>query len=322
MLTIFCFALSISRAFSQDPNAKLIRELREELERLRNAVTVNPSESLELETTRLQLKETQTLLDELRESKETWDEQLKRTQRELQEREKVRVNNIFYSLIVPHTLPNQTKPNQTNPSSLSTPLMLTLNNTLQLLRAHKASVKDGGNALVVESRLPHLISLSGYAAVAIFTIKEGITRVGCEGIDPPQDLIIHGSGSADEHAIIEHTLEHDPILNALVEIVTLHPIADECFVDGVPVSESVRLQPGSVLQFGNVNVYRFNHPTESHRHPQSQQEQEFDPHKTAMMYNPQLAVDAKQREEMRRLHYEKETAELEKVCVSLCRGDE
>lgn len=156
-----------------------------------------------------------------------------------------------------------------------------------MLDEHAASLESKGNHILrLESRLPHFITLSDDALssnITIYTFKEGITRIGrdlssrddpdeeleegtdCDDEIPPQDIYICGPGTEPEHAIIEFTVEHNTELNSLVEIVVLHPIADECFVDGDRLEDSVTLCQGNVVQLGQTNIFRFNHPTEAAR---------------------------------------------------------
>lgn len=72
---------------NEDPNARVIRELQEELERLRAEVgTYSKSDTEELLATRARLQETEALIDELNMS---WEEKLKATENLLEERRKV-----------------------------------------------------------------------------------------------------------------------------------------------------------------------------------------------------------------------------------------
>eukprot|EP00043_Microstomoeca_roanoka_P019278 m.215114 g.215114 ORF g.215114 m.215114 type:complete len:1342 (-) comp16972_c4_seq1:3575-7600(-) len=225
---------------NEDPNARVIRELQEELERLRQEVGGGGKiDSQELEETRLKLRETEALIEELNMS---WEEKLKATEHVLEERKK-------------------------------------------MLDEHAASIETKGNhALRLESRLPHFISLSDdplSSNITIYTFKEGITRIGRdqsssdderdeeEGEEeadvPAQDIHIFGLGTEPEHAIIEFKVEHDATLKSLVEVVILHPIAEECYVDGEKLEDSIRLRQGHVVQLGQTNLFRFNHPTEAAR---------------------------------------------------------
>lgn len=72
---------------NEDPNARVIRELQEELERLRSEVgQFSKSDSEELLTTKAKLQETEALIEELNVS---WEEKLKTTEKILEERKKV-----------------------------------------------------------------------------------------------------------------------------------------------------------------------------------------------------------------------------------------
>ena len=73
---------------SQDPNAKVIRELQEELERLRSEVAHGGSggDTEELQHMRDRLTETESLMKEM---ELTWEEKLKQTEQILLEKQKV-----------------------------------------------------------------------------------------------------------------------------------------------------------------------------------------------------------------------------------------
>ena len=48
-------------------------------------------------------------------------------------------------------------------------------------------------------------------------------------------------------------------------VVTLHPGAGECFVNGDLVTQPMRLAQGGLVRFGAAVVVRFNHPQEALR---------------------------------------------------------
>mmetsp|Transcript_16675 Transcript_16675/g.49035 ORF Transcript_16675/g.49035 Transcript_16675/m.49035 type:complete len:1171 (+) Transcript_16675:59-3571(+) len=219
----------VNRAFvNEDPNAKMIRELREELERLRSQVGGAPGEgaadSEELEKIRAQLAETEHLLEA---NSKSWEDKLKESQRVMDEHKK-------------------------------------------LLSDHGASVTGSKGALSLESRLPHLVTIASGLdfGIHIYTLKEGMTRFGTVNDEQPQDVVLEGAGIEPEHCIIEHAVTMDEETNQLKEVVQLHPIGD-CYVNGEELEDSVELNQGDQVQFGDEHVLRFNHPTQALRMKQA-----------------------------------------------------
>ena len=100
-----------------------------------------------------------------------------------------------------------------------------------------------------------------------------------------------------------------------IQVVMLHPIGAHCYVNGARVAEPTRLTQGSVVQLGQGNVFRFNHPTEALRlrreREAAQAAQAADSAvgvtpttgdaalMSAALYNPGRLVETKQREEVR-----------------------
>ena len=64
-----------------------------------------------------------------------------------------------------------------------------------------------------------------------------------ESDDPPQDIVLDGEDIDPEHLIIESEEAIDPKFNALMEVVTLHPIGD-CFINGQEIEDSTQLHQG------------------------------------------------------------------------------
>eukprot|EP00035_Acanthoeca_spectabilis_P004255 m.101294 g.101294 ORF g.101294 m.101294 type:complete len:1152 (+) comp12506_c0_seq2:67-3522(+) len=218
----------VNRAYvNEDPNARMIRELREELERLRAEVGGSSGEVVdteELKRMRAQLAETEQLMAM---TSKTWEDKLKESQRVMEEHR-------------------------------------------ELLSAHGASVTAATGALKLESKLPHLVTISSGLdfGINIYTLKEGMTRFGLENEDQPQDVVLNGEGIEPEHCIIEHNVEVDPESGQLKEVVQLHPIGD-CYVNGVELEDSTILSQGDTVQFGDEHLMRFNHPTQALRMKQA-----------------------------------------------------
>ena len=215
---------------NEDPNARLIRELREELEALRKAAGSGGgggggADTAELEEYKHRLQETEGLLKEMT---QTWEEKLKETESLLEQKQKL--------LDEHHASVTQGSSDQ---------------------------------GLKVKSSVPHFIRISDID-IEILTLKEGLTLCGRAGADPPQDIILVGEDIDKEHAIISFDLQKDEAAGCLIEVLTLYPVHEEepnCFVNGIEVDavNGTRLTPGCDVKMGALNVFRFNHPTEALR---------------------------------------------------------
>jgi hypothetical protein len=91
----------------------------------------------------------------------------------------------------------------------------------ELLSEHGASVTGSTGALKLESKLPHLVTISSGLdfGIHIYTLKEGMFRFGLKNEDQPQDVILDGPGIEPEHCIIEHSVEMDPESGQLKEVI-------------------------------------------------------------------------------------------------------
>uniref|UniRef100_H3DA41 Pleckstrin homology-like domain family B member 1 n=1 Tax=Tetraodon nigroviridis TaxID=99883 RepID=H3DA41_TETNG len=112
---------------------------------------------------------------------------------------------------------------------------------------------ESGKGLKFQAERPHLVSLgSGRLSVAItlLPLAEGRTTLG----HGPADIHIQGPGVAPSHCYIENKSG----------VITLH-CGNPCAVDGLRVSQPVRLSQGCMLCLGQSAFFRFNHPEEALR---------------------------------------------------------
>jgi hypothetical protein len=152
---------------NEDPNAKLIRELREELERLRSEVGAGGgggsggATSEEAELLKFKLLETEHLLEEMTMS---WEDKLKRSQDVLNEHQK-------------------------------------------LMDAFGASVSAAGSGLSLKSKLPHFVHMhdSDITIYPLKEGLIRIGLPGDEG-EEPQDIEVEGHLIAAEHCLVEYTI--------------------------------------------------------------------------------------------------------------------
>ncbi|XP_043482609.1 kinesin-like protein unc-104 isoform X4 [Leptopilina heterotoma] len=223
---------------NEDANAKLIRELKEEIQKLRELlkqegidyhegdeiirskregdmkesrqrIPSHPTSTLAEEAVE-QLQASEKLIAELN---ETWEEKLKRTEAIRLQREAV-----FAEMGV--------------------------------------AVKEDGVTVGVFSpkKTPHLVNLNEDPSMSeclIYYIKEGFTRVGSAEANIPQDIQLCGPHILSEHCVFE---SHEGI-------VTLIPRKGALiYVNGREVTESIILKTGSRVILGKNHVFRFNHP--------------------------------------------------------------
>ncbi|XP_064617484.1 serine-rich adhesin for platelets-like isoform X1 [Liolophura sinensis] len=119
-------------------------------------------------------------------------------------------------------------------------------------------VTESGNAVKVHSDVPHLVSLGSgrlSTAVTLHPLPEGCTTIGTNQSSSPQDIVVQGTGVQANHCSIEN--RHG--------VITLHPLAKPCAVDGLLIEKPTRLAQGSMICIGRSNYFRFNHPQEARK---------------------------------------------------------
>ncbi|XP_031431415.1 kinesin-like protein KIF1A isoform X18 [Clupea harengus] len=246
--------IQCNAVINEDPNNRLVRELKEEVGRLRdllyaqglgdiiemtNAMTgMSPSPSLSALSSRAgsvasladrimfspgseeaieRLKETEKIIAELN---ETWEEKLRRTEAIRMEREAL------------------------------------------LAEMGVAMREDGGTVGVFSpKKTPHLVNLNEDPLMSeclLYYIKDGITRVGRVDACSRQDIVLSGHFIKDEHCIF--TCATDPNGEAVI----LEPCEDaETYVNGKRVTEPTVLRSGNRIILGKSHVFRFNHPEQA-----------------------------------------------------------
>ncbi|XP_072263896.1 kinesin-like protein KIF1A isoform X8 [Pyxicephalus adspersus] len=240
---------------NEDPNNRLIRELKDEVARLRellgaqglsdiidtvNALTgMSPSSSMSGLSSRAasvcslherlaftpgseeaieRLKETEKIIAELN---ETWEEKLRRTEAIRMDRE-------------------------------------------ALLAEMGVAMREDGGTLGVFSpkKTPHLVNLNEDPLMSeclLYYIKDGITRVGREDIERRQDIVLSGHFIRDEHCVFRsHSMPCGSV------VVTLEPCdGADTYVNGKKVTEPIILRSGNRIIMGKSHVFRFNHPEQA-----------------------------------------------------------
>ncbi|KAG0207019.1 kinesin-like protein Klp8 [Mortierella sp. NVP41] len=221
---------------NEDPNAKLIRELKEELLDLRSKLGVydpleagpnskasdsvvtivdlhGNSRTLTKEQLQDEVQASEKIMAELN---ETWEEKLRKTQEIQQERER----------------------------------------TLEELGI---SVEKGHIGLHTPKKMPHLVNLNEDPLMSeclVYQLKPGKTQVGRLESTIAADIRLSGTNIHDEHCYFDNT-------NSTV---TLYPgKSSMTMVNGLRISKPKRLRSGFRVILGDYHVFRFNHPEEVRR---------------------------------------------------------
>uniref|UniRef100_A0A663LRR7 plus-end-directed kinesin ATPase n=1 Tax=Athene cunicularia TaxID=194338 RepID=A0A663LRR7_ATHCN len=222
---------------NEDPNNKLIRELKDEVARLRDLlyaqglgdiIDSSPSSSLSALSSRAasvaslherimfapgseeaieRLKETEKIIAELN---ETWEEKLRRT---------------------------------------------------EAIRMERWVGWDGFGQCGVP-QTPHLVNLNEDPLMSeclLYYIKDGITRVGREDAEKRQDIVLSGHFIKEEHCLFRSDTKTSGEV-----IVTLEPCEGaDTYVNGKKVTEPSILRSGNRIIMGKSHVFRFNHPEQA-----------------------------------------------------------
>ncbi|KAK4057883.1 hypothetical protein OIO90_001102 [Microbotryomycetes sp. JL221] len=225
---------------NEDPNAKLIRELKEELATLRSRLSGASSETVydadipadkQVVTYKSQTGEIKTitkaeLQDQLEQSEklmasvtETWEEKLAKTQAIQKERE-------------------------------------------QALEALGITIERNLVGVHTPKKMPHLVNLNEDPLMSeclIYQIKPGKTTVGNVDSDSHSDIRLSGASILADHCYFESTYDGRVTMHALEGGLTM--------INGQRVSpEKPReLRSGFRIILGDYHVFRFNHPEQVRR---------------------------------------------------------
>ncbi|KAF7723149.1 kinesin-like protein Klp8 [Apophysomyces ossiformis] len=221
---------------NEDPNVKLVRELKNEVQALRQTLMVYAPEHLDkpLPATATpqtivftdangnarhltkdemveQLKTSEKLLTDIN---QTWEEKLHKTEAIHADREKA-------------------------------------------LEELGIMVSKNNVGVYTPKHVPHLVNLNEDPLMSeclVYQVKQGITKVG----RPEDNVDIRLSGS--------HIVENHCFFDNTDDVVTLHPTKDALtMVNGLRILEPKRLKSGYRVILGDYHIFRFNHPEEARK---------------------------------------------------------
>uniref|UniRef100_A0A3B3STU8 Kinesin family member 1B n=1 Tax=Paramormyrops kingsleyae TaxID=1676925 RepID=A0A3B3STU8_9TELE len=247
--------IKCNAVINEDPNAKLVRELKDEVTRLRDLLRAQglgdildtpisalaggspPGSLLGLggfpcvtsiqerimstpggEEAIERLKESEKIIAELN---ETWEEKLRKTEAIRMERE-------------------------------------------ALLAEMGVAIREDGGTLGVFSpkKTPHLVNLNEDPLMSeclLYYIKDGITRVGQADAERRQDIVLSGAHIKEEHCVFRSERN----LNGDVVVMLVPCEGSETYVNGKRVESAVQLRSGNRIIMGKNHVFRFNHPEQA-----------------------------------------------------------
>ncbi|XP_057193162.1 kinesin-like protein KIF1A isoform X2 [Triplophysa rosa] len=256
---------------NEDPNNSLVRELKEEVSRLKdllytqglgdiiemtNAMTgMSPSSSLSALSSRAgsisslhdrimfspgreeaieRLKETEKIIAELN---ETWEEKLRRTEAIRMDREAL-LAEMGVAMREDGGTAGVFSPKKRKPQ----PVFI---DTVGLFSPNET---------------PHLVNLNEDPLMSeclLYYIKDGITRVGRDDSSIRQDIVLSGHFIKEEHCIFTSTT------GPMGEVILEPCEGAETYVNGKRVTEPTVLRSGNRIIMGKSHVFRCNHPEQA-----------------------------------------------------------
>ena len=225
---------------NEDPNARMIRELKEELAQLRAKLTGGSVEGgppqeqypagtpldqqfvsiIQADGSTKQVSKAE-IAEQLSQSEklytdlnQTWEEKLQKTERVHKEREAA-------------------------------------------LEELGISIEKGFVGLSTPKRMPHLVNLSDDALLAeclVYNLKPGTTTVGNVDTAQSADIRLNGSKILHDHCAFEN-------VDGIVTVVPKENAA--VMVNGIRVEQPKRLRTGFRIILGDFHIFRFNHPEEA-----------------------------------------------------------
>uniref|UniRef100_A0A4W6C7R7 plus-end-directed kinesin ATPase n=1 Tax=Lates calcarifer TaxID=8187 RepID=A0A4W6C7R7_LATCA len=242
--------IKCNAVINEDPNNKLVRELKDEVARLKellraqglgDILDTSPSSGSLCSQGGLQsvssiqerimstpggeeaierLKESEKIIAELN---ETWEEKLRKTEAIRMERE-------------------------------------------ALLAEMGVAIREDGGTLGVFSpkKTPHLVNLNEDPLMSeclLYYIKDGITRVGQADAERRQDIVLSGAHIKEEHCIFRSERNANGDGEFIVMLVPCE--GSETYVNGKRVEDAIQLRSGNRIIMGKNHVFRFNHPEQA-----------------------------------------------------------
>ncbi|XP_072744088.1 kinesin-like protein unc-104 isoform X8 [Anoplolepis gracilipes] len=238
---------------NEDANARLIRELKEEIQKLR--------ELLKQEGIDVQEGPDGKVTYEKKESRDEIIRTNKRNEEDTKET-RSRLSSHATSTIAEEAV-DQLQASEKLIAELNETWEEKLKRTESIRLQREAvfaemgvAVKEDGVTVGVFSpkKTPHLVNLNEDPLMSeclIYYIKDGFTRIGSAEAIIPQDVQLCGPHILSEHCVFEN---HEGIITLIPKKGAL------IYVNGREVTEPLVLTTGSRVILGKSHVFRFNHP--------------------------------------------------------------
>ncbi|KAG0184537.1 kinesin-like protein Klp8 [Apophysomyces sp. BC1034] len=235
---------------NEDPNAKLIRELKEELAVLRETLMVYAPEEVEKIASHTGHKGTNST-----DHKEVLPSSQKITFTDAAGNTKyLTKEEVVDQLETSEKLLNDLNQTWKEKLSKAHDIHLERENALEELGI---MVDKNNMGIYTPKKAPHLVNLNEDPLMTeclMYQIKPGITRVGKLESGVPADIRLSGPNIYDEHCFFENTGSR----------ITIHPGKDDAMVmvNGRRILQPKSLRSGFRIILGDFHVFRFNHPEE------------------------------------------------------------
>uniref|UniRef100_A0A7N8YLZ5 plus-end-directed kinesin ATPase n=1 Tax=Mastacembelus armatus TaxID=205130 RepID=A0A7N8YLZ5_9TELE len=133
-----------------------------------------------------------------------------------------------------------------------------------LLAEMGVAIREDGGTLGVFSpkKTPHLVNLNEDPLMSeclLYYIKDGITRVGQADAERRQDIVLSGAHIKEEHCIFRS--ERNANGDVIVMLVPCE--GSETYVNGKRVEDAIQLRSGILHILHSNHVFRFNHPEQA-----------------------------------------------------------
>uniref|UniRef100_A0AAQ5ZT48 plus-end-directed kinesin ATPase n=1 Tax=Amphiprion ocellaris TaxID=80972 RepID=A0AAQ5ZT48_AMPOC len=118
------------------------------------------------------------------------------------------------------------------------------------------------NGVFSPKKTPHLVNLNEDPLMSeclLYYIKDGITRVGQADAERRQDIVLSGAHIREEHCIFRS--ERNANGDVIVMLVPCE--GSETYVNGKRVEDAIQLRSGNRIIMGKNHVFRFNHPEQA-----------------------------------------------------------
>ncbi|XP_039310388.1 kinesin-like protein unc-104 isoform X11 [Solenopsis invicta] len=237
---------------NEDANARLIRELKEEIQKLRELLKQEGIDVQEGPDGKITY-----------EKKEPRDEIIRTNKRNEEDKEsRPRLSSHTTSTIAEEAV-EQLQASEKLIAELNETWEEKLKRTESIRLQREAvfaemgvAVKEDGVTVGVFSpkKTPHLVNLNEDPLMSeclIYYIKDGFTRIGSAEAQVPQDIQLCGPHILREHCVFEN---HEGIITLIPKTGAL------IYVNGREVTEPLILTTGSRVILGKSHVFRFNHP--------------------------------------------------------------